>query len=191
MVEAARVLLESGVGILQYRHKLAFTEARYLEAKQIAGFCRNAGALFVLNDRADFAFLLQSGLHLGQEDLPPEVARIVVGPDLPLGFSTHNEMQLRAAVTLPVDYVALGPIFSTVSKHNPDPQLGLAELERLRPLASVPLVAIGGIDFSTARSVLRSGADSIAIISDLFPAGETDLGALRGRAIRWLDLVSG
>src|SRR3954463_5979943 len=78
-IEAARMLLESGVGILQYRHKSAFTEARYLEAKQIAGFCRNAGALFVMNDRADFAALLQSGLHLGQEDLPPEAARIVLG----------------------------------------------------------------------------------------------------------------
>jgi thiamine-phosphate pyrophosphorylase len=184
------MLLESGVGILQYRHKSAFTESRYLEAKQIAGLCRNAGALFVMNDRADFASLFQSGLHLGQDDLPPQAARIVVGPDLPLGFSTHNESQLRRAVALPVDYIALGPIFSTASKQNPDPQLGLAELKRLRSLASVPLVAIGGIDFSKADSVLQSGADSIAIISDLFPAGETDLEALHRRATRWLDLVN-
>jgi thiamine-phosphate pyrophosphorylase len=189
-VEAARVLLDSGVGILQYRHKAFFTEDRYQEAKRIAGLCRAVGALFVFNDRADFAALLQSGLHVGQDDLPPAAARTVLGDGLPLGFSTHNEPQLRASAGQPIDYVALGPIFGTGSKENPDPQLGLAELKRLRPLASVPLVAIGGITFDTAESVLQSGADSIALISDLFPPGEPDPQALRRRTLQWLELVN-
>jgi thiamine-phosphate pyrophosphorylase len=190
-ISAATVLLDAGVRILQYRHKLAFTEARYREAAQIAHLCRDAGALFVMNDRADFAGILDAALHLGQDDLPPQAARQVVGTDALIGFSTHSEDQLRRAAGLPVDYLALGPVFTTGSKANPDPELGVTEWKRLRPLSRVPLVAIGGISLESAELVLESGADSIAVISDLLPRDQASLDGLRRRAAEWLNVAGG
>ena len=151
--------------------------------------CADTGALFVINDRADMAMLLDSALHVGQDDLPPGVARRLIGADRVLGFSTHNEMQLRAAAAEPVDYVALGPIFGTVSKRHPDPVVGLVELRRLRALAKTPVVAIGGITLATAQDVMNAGAESIAVIGDLFPEACT-LQNLRSRAEEWLRVFS-
>src|SRR5262249_6111567 len=125
-------------------------------------------------------------LHLGQDDLRPAAARRVVGGDLPVGFSTHNGAQLRAAAAEPVDYVALGPMFATASKENPDPVVGLAELTRLRPLTNRPLVAIGGVTRSNARWVIDAGADSVAVIGDLFPED----GSIRKHCEEWLRLLS-
>jgi thiamine-phosphate pyrophosphorylase len=190
-LSAATVLLDAGIRILQYRHKPAFTEARYREAAQIAHLCRDAGALFVMNDRADFAAILGAALHLGQDDLPPQAARKVVGPEALIGFSTHNEDQLRHTAGLPVDYLALGPVFTTGSKRNPDPHLGVTEWKRLRPLSPLPLVAIGGIHLESAAFVLESGADSVAVISDLLPPGQPSLDGLRRRAAEWLKATGG
>ena len=142
--------------------------------------------LFVVNDRADLAALMGAALHLGQDDLPPAAARRVTGPKTLIGFSTHNEGQLRAAQSEPVDYLALGPIFGTVSKHNPDPLVGLDKLRRLRPLTARPLVAIGGITRGNAHDVLSAGADSLAVIGDLFPEDTN----LRARAEEWLRLTA-
>jgi thiamine-phosphate pyrophosphorylase len=130
--------------------------------------------------------LMGAWLHLGQDDLPPAAARRVVGPATTVGFSTHNETQLRAACGEPVDYLALGPIFGTVTKENPDPTVGLAELRRLRPLLSRPLVAIGGISRANARQVLDAGADSVAVIADLFPEDNS----IRARAEEWIRVTS-
>ena len=146
---------------------------------------RAAGATLVVNDRADLAQLFGAALHLGQDDLLPCVARRVVGPDTMVGYSTHNEAQLRAACDEPADYLALGPIFGTVTKENPDPTVGLDELRRLRPFSNRPLVAIGGITRANARQVLESGADSVAVIGDLFPED----GNLRARTEEWLRLL--
>ncbi len=189
LIRSASVLLETGVRILQYRHKAAFTEDRLQEAKQISALCRAHEAVFIMNDRADFAHLLGAGLHLGQDDLPPAAARRVVGPDAFLGFSTHNEAQLRSAANLPINYVALGPIFTTASKQNPDPVVGLEQLKHLRLLVSQPLVAIGGITLSTATSVLENGADSVAVISALLPDQPGDWGEFSRRAGEWLKAV--
>jgi thiamine-phosphate pyrophosphorylase len=187
VVRAAKVLLDAGAAIVQYRHKGSFTEARFLEAEQIAQCCRETSRLFILNDRADFAKLLNAGLHLGQTDLPPEQARDILGSHLPIGWSTHNERQLREPA--PVDYVALGPIFSTSSKVNPDPEIGLAELSRLRRIAPVPLVAIGGITPETAVEVLDNGADSVAVISGLLPQQHGSLAAFEKRVMEWIKRV--
>jgi thiamine-phosphate pyrophosphorylase len=147
--------------------------------------CRDAGALFVVNDRADLAALTGAALHLGQDDLTPTAARRVVGAKTFIGFSTHNEAQIRAAAAEPANYLALGPIFGTASKQNPDPIVGLDALLRLRPLTDLPLVAIGGITRTNARSVLDAGANSIAIIGDLF-AGN---GTVRTRIEEWVALT--
>ena len=128
----------------------------------------------VINDRADVAKMLGAdGVHLGQDDLPPSRVRALVGPDVWIGCSTHNEAQFRAAGREPADYLALGPIFATGSKENPDPVVGLAELARLRPLTAKPLVAIGGIARDNVRQVLEAGADAVAVISDLL-SGDLD-----------------
>ena len=181
-------MLDAGAAIIQFRHKGEFTEQRWQEAQAVRELCQLAGALFVMNDRVDYAALLGGGAHLGQDDLPPAAARRVIGPEALLGFSTHNEKQLREANSEPVDYIALGPVFSTASKRNPDPVVGLEELTRLRPIVSKPLVAIGGITLDNSRAVLDAGADSVAVISALLPANP-DLRALGTEVRRWISTV--
>ena len=182
VVSAAEALLTAGAGILQLRHKAHFHRDLYTQAARIASLCVDAGAIFVINDRADVAMLLNAAVHVGQDDLPPADVRRIAGTKRILGFSTHNEAQLRAASTEPIDYVALGPIFGTISKANPDPQVGLEELRRLKPSAQVPLVAIGGISRATAASVWAAGADSIAVVGDLYPN-------VRESAEEWMKLA--
>ena len=145
----------------------------------------------MVNDRADIALLSGAdGVHVGQDDLSPSAVRRVIGDRLLLGYSTHNEAQLRAAASEPVDYVALGPIFGTASKHNPDPVVGLQELARLAPLAGErPLVAIGGLTLDTARQALAAGASSCAVISDWMPSAVGGLdSAWRERLRAWVEL---
>jgi thiamine-phosphate pyrophosphorylase len=180
-VPAAEALLEAGARILQFRHKSFFSRRAFEEASQIAELCRSAGALFVVNDRADIAMLLNAGLHLGQDDLAPSDARRILPAASIIGFSTHNEEQLRAGDLEPVDYLAIGPIFVTGSKQNPDPVVGLERLRALRPLTQKPLVAIGGITRELAPKVFEVGADSVAIIGDLLPD-------VRERAAEWIAI---
>jgi thiamine-phosphate pyrophosphorylase len=185
---AAGILLEEGAQILQLRHKEHFSREMFETAGRVATLCRQAGALFVVNDRADLAALLDAAVHLGQEDLTPEQARRVMGSAV-IGYSTHNEAQLRSSTEQPADYAALGPIFQTASKRNPDPVVGVPGLQRLRPLTARPLVAIGGITRENAASVLKAGADSVAVIGDLCPR-EGDRAALRERAREWIRLTN-
>jgi thiamine-phosphate pyrophosphorylase len=186
-VEAARAILDGGARMLQFRHKGFFSRDVYDQARTINALCREVDATFVLNDRADIARLLSAGLHLGQDDLSPDDARRVVEDGALIGFSTHNESQLRAAAEQPADYLALGPMFTTSSKINPDPLVGLEELRRLRPLTGRPLVAIGGITRANAQGVIEAGADSVAVIGDLFPED----GDIRRRVEEWISLVTG
>jgi thiamine-phosphate pyrophosphorylase len=187
---AAAAFLEGGAGILQFRHKGHWTREIFAVAQGVARLSREAGAELVINDRADFAMLLEAGLHLGQHDLAPRDARKLVGPDTAIGYSSHNREQLCAAGGEPVDYVALGPIFSTSSKQNPDPVVGLEELRRCRALLEKPLVAIGGITRQNAADVLRAGADSLAVISGLLPDVATAR-SIRERMEEWQRLVRG
>jgi thiamine-phosphate pyrophosphorylase len=184
-VGAAEQLIEAGVEILQFRHKAHFSRRVFELMQRIAEMCRSARVQFVVNDRADLAVLLEAALHLGQDDLTPSAAREVTGPGTLIGYSTHNEAQLRAAETEPADYLALGPIFGTGSKERPDPVVGIGELRRLRPLANRPLVAIGGITLDRAADVLAAGADSIAVIGDLFTPDRK----LRARAEEWIRVT--
>ena len=184
----AEALLDAGAKILQFRHKGHYSRAVFEQAERIAALCRMADALPVIDDRADIALLLSAGLHLGQDDLAPSAARRLTGEHTILGFSTHNESQLMAAAAEPADYLAIGPIFSTGSKRNPDAVVGVEELRRLRPLVRAPLVAIGGIDRSNAAAVLAAGADSVAVIADLYP-DSMDPASLRARASEWMKVT--
>jgi thiamine-phosphate pyrophosphorylase len=180
-VPAAEALLEAGAQILQFRHKGFFSRQVFEDASRIAELCRQADALVVVNDRVDIAMLLNAAVHLGQEDLAPADARRILPAASIIGFSTHNERQLRAGDLEPVDYLAIGPIFATGSKQNPDPVVGLDRLRTLRQLTQKPLVAIGGITRELAPQVFEAGADSVAIIGDLLPD-------VRARAEEWMAI---
>jgi thiamine-phosphate pyrophosphorylase len=184
---AAEALLEAGVRILQYRHKGDWTQEHFDGAKRIARLCHEAGVLFVINDRADFARLLGAALHLGQQDLPPVAARRVISDEV-MGFSAHNRQQLARGDQEPVEYLSIGPIFSTNSKERPDPTVGVSGLKELRGMTQKPLAAIGGITLLNAKDVLAAGADSVAVISGILP--ETpDRSSLRQRAEEWMRLL--
>jgi thiamine-phosphate pyrophosphorylase len=180
--------LDGGARILQFRHKSQWTRAVFEQAEQAALRCRERNATFIINDRVDVALLLGAGLHVGQEDLPPADARRLIGANAFLGYSTHNPHQLDAASAEPVHYVAIGPIFSTTSKLNPDPVMGLDELRKCRARCTRPLVAIGGITRQTARAVFAAGADSVAVIGDLIPENCTSA-ELRRRMEEWQQLA--
>jgi thiamine-phosphate pyrophosphorylase len=186
-VHAAAAVLEGGAKILQFRHKAFWSRDVFAEAEQIAALCHSASALFVVNDRADYAMLLHAALHLGQEDLLPSDARRVVGEEAIIGFSTHNPDQMQAAASEPVNYVAFGPVFDTGSKERPDPTVGLKGLATVRTLTKRPLVAIGGITQDNAPHCWHAGADSVAVIAGMLPA-ECTPQSIRSRTEEWLRL---
>ena len=139
------------------------------DAPGLAGVARPGNPIrLIMNDRADLCLAADfDGVHVGQDDLSPEAARKIIGPDRWLGVSTHNPEQLREAELTSADYLAIGPVFSTSSKVKPDPVVGLEGVRRARTLTRKPLVAIGGITRANAVSVMEAGADSVAVISDL------------------------
>jgi thiamine-phosphate pyrophosphorylase len=165
---AGETLIDAGACILQYRHKQDWTQAHFDDAKQLAKLCHEAGVLFVLNDRADFARLLKSALHVGQDDLSPVAARRVISDEV-MGFSTHNRDQLVRGNEEAVEYLSIGPIFQTGSKLKPDPVVGVEKLRELRALTEKPLAAIGGITLENASQVFAAKADSVAVISGIVP----------------------
>lgn len=159
-----------GARLIQLREKTDSPRSFYAQAEAALRVARNRGIKIIINDRVDLALALQAdGVHLGQDDLPPEAARRILGSDSIIGFSTHNRDQVLLAAEMPVDYIAIGPIFSTSTKESGYPPVGLEELSRIKQLTgSIPLVAIGGITNKTKMSVLEAGSDVVAIISQLW-----------------------
>jgi thiamine-phosphate pyrophosphorylase len=172
-LEVVRVLGRAGVRLLQLRAKDMSDRALVPLARAAVAAAHEAGAKLLVNDRPDIARIVQAdGVHLGQDDLPPADARAVLGAEAIIGFSTHTLAQLRSAEREPIDYVALGPIFGTTSKANPDPVVGLAMLAQARASTSRPLVAIGGLTRQNASQVVAAGADGLAVIGDLLREGD-------------------
>ena len=170
-------LADGGATFIQLREKNLPALDFYNEAKAALTIARQRGVTLIINDRVDVALALGAlGVHLGQGDLPPEAARRLLGAAAVIGYSTHNVSQAIAAATLPVDYLAIGPIFQTGTKANPDPIVGLDGLRAVRDaLGSTHLVAIGGITEENAASAIDAGADSVALISALLSGGPTDI----------------
>ena len=167
MFAAAEELTAAGITLLQYRNKRGNARQMLDEARDLRARL-GAGTKLIMNDRADLCLAAGfDGLHVGQDDLLPDSARRIIGPARWLGVSTHNPEQLAEADKTTADYLAIGPIFATTSKANPDPVVGLEGVRRARELTRKPLVAIGGITRANARSVIDAGADSVAVISDL------------------------
>ncbi len=176
MIQFTGELLRGGATLFQYRDKIQ-TGRQFLScARELRRITRQKATL-IINDRSDLCLAAEAdGVHLGQDDLAPEAARRIfdaaidnTNPRNPLwiGFSTHNLTQVEHAELLPVDYIAIGPVFATSGKANPDPVLGLEGVRQARKATAKPLVAIGGITRENCRAVLEAGADSIAVISDL------------------------
>ena len=169
----ARELRAAGVELLQYRNKPGGPQEVLRNAAVIREVMAGSGCRLILNDRADLAVLAGwDGVHVGQGDLPPEDARLVVGAARWVGVSTHTDEQVRVADMSCADYVAVGPVFATGTKVDAEPVIGLGGVRRARALTKKPIVAIGGITRETARSVIDSGADSVAVISGLFVVDE-------------------
>jgi thiamine-phosphate pyrophosphorylase len=172
------ILAGAGATFVQLREKRLAALDFFDDAKAASAVARNAGVRLIINDRVDVALALGTpvGVHLGQDDLPPEAARKLLGNDAIIGYSTHNIFQATAAANLPVDYIAIGPIFQTGTKTNPDPVVGLDGLRAVRyAVGNIKLVAIGGITTENAPSVIEAGADSVALISALLSGGEPTL----------------
>jgi thiamine-phosphate pyrophosphorylase len=170
-VEFVKRLLQAGARLFQYRNKTAPGRELLQAAQALNVTARQEGASFVVNDRPDIARLAgASGVHVGQDDLDPEAARSIVGANAIVGISAHNLQQFRSAADTEADYIAVGPIFETRSKANPDPVVGLELIREARRLTNKPIVAIGGITLERAADVIRAGADSVAVISDILAA---------------------
>ena len=167
--ELAEQLLAAGVTLLQYRNKVGAEPAIVADALVLRSAAPRGKCLLILNDfprlTAQVGF---DGAHVGQHDMAVEEARRLLGPERILGVSTHNPEQLAAAKLTSADYLAIGPVFATGSKKNPDPVVGIEGVRRARELTNKPLVAIGGIALENCSAVVNAGADSVAVISSLF-----------------------
>ncbi|HUO17491.1 MAG TPA: thiamine phosphate synthase [Verrucomicrobiae bacterium] len=180
MFVAAEQLASAGCTLIQYRNKTGSADVMLDQARELKktlashssqnrrDIGHSTSVKLIMNDRADLCLAAQfDGVHVGQDDLSPESVRKIIGSVRWLGVSTHNPEQLREADLTSADYLAIGPVFATSSKVNPDPVIGLEGVRRARQLTRKPLVAIGGITRANAASVLEAGADSVAVISDL------------------------
>jgi len=182
-LECAERLVAAGVRLLQYRNKHADAGELLEKSRAIAAAVCPQGVLFFVNDRADVAVMAgASGVHVGQHDLSVEQSRAAMAQlsavdatagsqqGKLVGVSTHNLEQFGAAAASTADYIALGPIFETRSKANPDPVVGAELIRRARLLTDKPIVAIGGIALERAPDMIAAGADSVAVISDVLLA---------------------
>ena len=164
-------LAAGGATLIQMREKRASPREFYRMALDAMTIATKLGVQIIVNDRVDIAVAVDAdGVHLGQDDLPPERARVLLGKSRIIGFSTHSLEQAIAADSAPIDYIAIGPIFNTASKEKPDPAVGAIAISAIKPQLTKPLVAIGGITLDTVSEVIAAGADSVAIISDLLTA---------------------
>jgi thiamine-phosphate pyrophosphorylase len=164
---AAQALAAGGVTLLQYRNKSGNARQMLEHARELKRRLGDSVQL-IMNDRADLCLAAGfDGVHVGQDDLSPESVPRIIGPNRTLGVSTHSLEQVKEADMTSADYIAIGPVFATSSKSNPEPVVGLDGVRRARALTRKPLVAIGGIVRGNCRSVIDAGADAVAVISDL------------------------
>lgn len=172
--EQVEKLVAGGATLIQLREKYAAPKDFYEAAKQALQIVRQTDVKIIINDRADIALILKAdGVHLGQDDLPPAAARKILGERALIGFSTHNLEQAVRAVRMPIDYLAIGPVFATTTKENSEQTVGIEGIKRVREaIGDFPLVAIGGIAADNFREVLQAGADSAAIIGGLLSEKE-------------------
>jgi thiamine-phosphate pyrophosphorylase len=189
-------LLAGGARWIQLRDKEASAKELLEAARACLALTRAAGATLIVNDRVDVALAANTdGVHLGQEDLSVAEAREILGPGKIIGLSTHSLEQARRTLETSADYLAVGPVFPTTTKENPEPVVGLELIREVRALTTRPLVAIGGITLERAPEVIAAGADSVAVISALYPFAEirdfTAKPDIAGRVRAFLQVLGG
>lgn len=183
--KCAQELISAGVELIQYRAKHSSSREYFATCSNLAEALATHNARFIVNDRPDIAAMTGAGgVHVGQEDLPPDDARRICGSGRWVGVSTHTLEQVRAAAKTSADYIAVGPIFSTSTKEKPDAVVGTSFIREARKLTQKPIVAIGGITRERAAEVYEAGADSIAVIRDLLETRD-----LAGRAGEFLAIA--
>jgi thiamine-phosphate pyrophosphorylase len=169
-VEVVEAMLAGGARIIQYREKRVARAQAYAECLAIRRMTRAAGAAFIVNDHCDLALAVEAdGVHVGQDDLPVEAVRRLVGSGMAIGLSTHGPAQAEAALWVPVDYIGVGPVFPTTTKEDVCAPVGLAAVEHARTLP-LPFVAIGGITRDNLAQVLASGARTVAMVREIVAA---------------------
>lgn len=186
--EQVEKLIRGGATLIQLREKDASPADFYRAARNVIKIAQKGGVKIIINDRVDIALAVKAdGVHLGQDDLPPEAARAILGKNAIIGFSTHTLDQAVAAIRLPIDYLAIGPVFETHTKLDPDAVVGLDGLRQVRKLVGdFPVVGIGGISGENLRSVFDAGADAAAMIGAIV----SDAAAIEGRMSDFMSLAS-
>ena len=180
-------LIDGGATLIQLREKQLSPQEFFLQADEAVRFAHQRGARVIINDRVDVALAVKAdGVHLGQDDMAASGARELLGQKALIGLSTHNLAQAVRAIAQPIDYIAIGPVFTTTSKTDPDPALGLEGIREVRRrVGEFPLIAIGGITLDNAPAVFDAGADSVALISALL----ADPSQITAKTVQFLGLT--
>jgi thiamine-phosphate pyrophosphorylase len=182
MEHALEAALAGGADLFQLRDKDASDDELLAAAETARERCRDAGALFVLNDRPDLAVACGAdGVHVGQDDMPVSRARVIVGDDTIVGLSTHSMQQAQAGCRSGADYIAVGPVHATPTKEG-RPAIGVEPVKYAAAHVSIPWFAIGGIDSTTVRDVVRAGARRIVVVRALTDADDPEVTARELRA---------
>lgn len=173
LLDILKQAADGGARLFQYRNKTASMLAAYREAAALRRATQDVGATFLVNDRCDLALAVEAdGVHLGQQDLPIEMARAILGAGKLIGVSTHTDAQVRAAAQAGADYLGFGPVFTPLSKRNHEPIVGIEGLRRIRGLTTLPVFAIGGITPDRVPALAEVGADGVAVISAIAQAAD-------------------
>ncbi len=175
-IEVVKEMIEAGINMIQYREKEKTKLAKYKECVEIRRMTKEAGVTFIINDDVDIALLVKAdGVHIGQDDLPIEQVRKLVGDEMMIGVSTHSSKQAQEAVTKGADYIGVGPLFKTYTKDNVVDPVGLEYLEYVIAHLTIPFVAIGGIKEHNIVEVKNKGAKTICLVTEIVQA--EDIGA--------------
>jgi thiamine-phosphate pyrophosphorylase len=176
--------IRGGVTIVQYREKTATTRRMIEEAAELLGICRAAGVPFVVNDRLDVALAVEAdGVHVGQDDMPASIARRLMGKKMLLGVSAGSVDEARKAADDGADYIGASPVFSTPTKPDAPPPLGIEGLRAMSGAVSIPVVAIGGINVGNAAVIMGAGAAGVAVVSAIVSADDVEAAARSLRAV--------
>ncbi len=186
VIQVVETAIRGGVNIVQYREKSASTRQMIAEAQSLLDICHRYAVPLIINDRVDVALAIDAdGVHVGQEDMPAELVRKILGSDKIIGVSVESTAQVETAVAAGADYVASSPVYTTATKPDAVHALGISGVKTLAQASPLPLIAIGGLNAANCAEVVRAGADSIAVVSAIMAADNPEEAArLLSRLIR-------
>lgn len=172
--EGLREAIAGGLGLVQYRDKFRPRRQMFQIAKQVREITRESSVRLIINDEIDLAMAVKAdGVHLGQDDFPVSMARKLLGETALIGVSTHSLAEARKAASQAIDYIGFGPIFPTTTKQAHDPAVGISKIAMIREEISLPIYAIGGIQFSQLQNIIDAGASGVAVAGALKNADRT------------------